>query len=220
MEVLKKFAYNSTTSSLKQRNELFDELFKVLSDEKAICKSRFDEWLDWMFAGLSLSIVLFINNLSRTAWSIIQIAWETCLLFVSDLYWQKVEIKFDQVHWFAHQSEFWTDSQSDRSEFWNPFKIFNYHASQVSQRVDFASIQKINTWSQLFIFSWLFKPQYIVFMLLWNWYAQQHIDRLIQNKWQSNQFEFRSVQKLDVSLCKFCILRMQRSGRLQDEAVL
>jgi hypothetical protein len=33
MEIIKKFALNSTQSSLKERNELFNNLFEVLQDE-------------------------------------------------------------------------------------------------------------------------------------------------------------------------------------------
>lgn len=32
MEIIKKFALNSTQSSLKERNELFNDLFAVLED--------------------------------------------------------------------------------------------------------------------------------------------------------------------------------------------
>jgi hypothetical protein len=34
MEIIKRFAFNSTTSSLSERNSLFNELFDVLNSQK------------------------------------------------------------------------------------------------------------------------------------------------------------------------------------------
>ena len=38
MDTIKKFAFNSSTTSMNERNELFEELFNLLEDPNKICK--------------------------------------------------------------------------------------------------------------------------------------------------------------------------------------
>jgi hypothetical protein len=39
MDTIKKFAFNSSTPSMNERNDLFEDLFNLLQDPNKICKN-------------------------------------------------------------------------------------------------------------------------------------------------------------------------------------